>query len=168
VGNDVVYAWLGTDFVRGGTGNDQLFGDDGHDIMLGEDGDDVLNGGAGRDVLIGGHNADQLNGGADDDILIAGTTSHDANDAALQSVLAEWTSARSYQTRVKNLQNKGNGPDFQNRLNGDVFLISKGENVTVFDDDALDSLTGNDGDDWFLYDKLLDTLTDWVGGEQKN
>ena len=147
-------------------------GGNGHDLLLGEGGNDALNGGDGRDVLIGGLDADTLDGGADDDILIAGTTAHDADDLALIQILDEWTSARNYQTRVKNLKGTGNGPNFDNRLNGMVFLIKKNGNgngpaSTVFDDDDKDTLAGSSGVDWFLSDNL-DDLLDRVGSETKN
>jgi hypothetical protein len=126
-------------------------------------------GGAGRDVLIGGLDADTLDGGDDDDILIAGATSHDADDAALNQILAEWTSARTYQSRVKNIKGIGNGKsDFANRLNGNVFLKKNGQAQTVFDDPVANELTGSSGDDWFLFDVVLDELTDWAPGETKN
>ncbi len=159
--------------LRGGDGNEQLGGGAGHDLLLAKVGNDVLTGGDGRDVLIGGLNADTLDGGADDDILIAGTTSYDADDAALDQIMAEWTSARSYQSRVKNLKGIGNGnPEFDNRLNGTVFLKKHGNkhdgDATVFDDIDPDELTGSSGDDWFLFDPPVDALEDWVAGEDKN
>jgi len=155
--------------IRGGSGNDQLGGGTGNDILLGEAGNDTLLGGDGRDLLIGGLNSDTLDGGAGDDILIAGTTAHDASDAALNQILAEWTSARSYQLRVKNLKGTGKGPNFVNRLNGTVYLKkSPPQEATVFDDDAVDSLTGSSGDDWFLYDVALDSVVDHMAGEFQN
>ena len=171
-GIDTMLGGDGNDLIRGGDGDDQVWGGNGHDLLLGERGNDALNGGDGRDVLIGGLDADTLDGGADDDILIAGTTAHDADDLALIQILDEWTSARNYQTRVKNLKGIGNGPNFDNRLNGMVFLIKRNGNgnglaSTVFDDDDNDTLTGSTGVDWFLSDNL-DVLLDRVGGETKN
>src|SRR5262249_29844333 len=72
----------------------------------------------------------------------AGFTQYDANLAALQAVLAEWTSARSYNDRVANLSGAGTGV----RLNGAFFL----NDSTVMDDGQVDELTGGDGQDWFL------------------
>ncbi len=167
-GNDTLLGTDGNDLIRGGGGDDQVWGGNGHDLLLGEGGNDALTGGDGRDVLIGGLNADTLDGGADDDILIAGTTSFDNDNAALDQIMAEWTSARSYQSRVKNLKGIGNGPDFANRLNGNVFLKTNGRNATVFDDLDSDTLTGSLGDDWFFYDPAVDQLMDWVPGEKKN
>ncbi len=168
-GNDTLLGADGNDLIRGGSGNDQLVGGAGNDILLGEASNDTLLGGDGRDVLIGGRNADTLDGGAGDDILIAGTTAFDANDAALNQILAEWTSDRSYQARVKNLKGTGKGPNFANRLNGTVYLKkSPTQEATVFDDDANDSLTGSSGDDWFLYDGALDSVVDHMAGEYQD
>ncbi len=168
-GNDTMLGGEGNDLIRGGDGDDQVWGGNGHDLLLGEGGNDSLYGGDGRDVLIGGLDADTLDGGADDDILIAGTTAHDADDLALVQILDEWTSARDYQTRVKNLKGTGNGPNFANRLNGMVFLKKNGNGIasTVFDDEDHDTLTGSTGSDWFLSDNL-DDLLDRLGGETKN
>jgi Ca2+-binding RTX toxin-like protein len=167
--DDFLGGQVGNDKLFGGNGNDDLAGGSGHDILLGEGGADALAGGDGRDVLIGGIDADTLDGGADDDILIAGTTAHDANDAALGQILDEWTSPRDHQSRVKNLKGIGMGnPEFDNRLNGTVFLNKNGPDATVFDDDASDELTGSAGEDWFLFDPMLDELVDWVPGEDQN
>jgi hypothetical protein len=100
--------------------------------------------------MIGGTGGDRMIGNADDDILIAGRTSHDAKEAALRSILAEWTSSRSYSDRVANLTGNVNGNNFAHRLNGDVFLKFEGPDATVFDDLVQDILTGSSGQDWFL------------------
>ena len=40
---------------------------------------------------------------------------------------------------------------FDNRANGDYFLVADGANRTVLDDNAVDLLTGSSGQDWFLF-----------------
>src|SRR5205085_2567665 len=132
-------AWL-----YGGAGNDRLTGGSGGNVLLGGDGNDTLAGGSGRDLLIGGLGADVLSANGGDDILIGGTTAFDANDAALAAVVREWTSARSYATRVQNLTD---GTGSADRLNGSYFLV-KGQ--TVFDDAFTDTLTGAAGADWLF------------------
>ncbi len=160
-GNDTLLGSLGHDRIRGGSDNDNLYGDSGNDVLLGESGNDNLNGGFGRDLLIGGLGSDSLEAGADDDILISGTTTHDANDVALGLIMAEWTSDRSYQARVKNLRGiSRRNPDFDDRLNGSVFLINRGSGATVMNDNSYDSLTGSGGLDWFMLDHLSDQLVD--------
>jgi Ca2+-binding RTX toxin-like protein len=150
----VVYAQAGDDRVEvhgnicipslllGDGGNDRLKGGGGDDILIGGAGDDLLIGGDGRDMLIGGIGRDDLLGNSDDDILIAGGTIHDANEAALDKIMAEWTSNRSYTSRVNNISGDGSGP----RANESFFL----NDDTIFDDGVRDTLTGDGGRDWFL------------------
>src|SRR5207248_2687306 len=107
VGNNVLNAsafTAGSVTLDGGAGNDTLHGGAGNDVLIGGPGDDNLQGGAGRDILIGGLGADRLVGQEGDDILIGGTTVYDdlsnpQNLQALNAILAEWTSADSYELR---------------------------------------------------------------------
>jgi Ca2+-binding RTX toxin-like protein len=130
--------------IYGGAGCDRLKGGSGHDVLVGGDGDDLLIGGQGRDLLIGGFGADHLLGNADDDILVAGWTTYDANALALRSVMAEWTSTRTYATRVANL--RAGVPSILG--DGELFRLT---DATVFDDGHRDILTGNQGTDWFFF-----------------
>lgn len=92
-------------------------------------------------MLIGGTGADRILGNADDDILIAGTTDFDANAAALALVMQEWTRAdATFATRVSHLATGGG-------LNAGYLLTDS----TVHDDHAADVLTGESGNDWFLF-----------------
>jgi Ca2+-binding RTX toxin-like protein len=110
-------------------------------VLLGGAGDDFLAGDSGRDLLIGGAGADRILGNADDDILIAGTTDFDANAAALALVMQEWTRAdATFATRVSHLLTGGG-------LNAGYLLTDS----TVHDDHAADVLTGESGNDWFLF-----------------
>jgi uncharacterized delta-60 repeat protein len=136
-------------WIYGGDGNDWLKGAAGHDMLQGGGGDDLLVGGAGRDLLIGGTGSDRIVGSSDDDILIAGTTDFDANPAALCQIMAEWTSDRSYWTRVLNLTI---GSSCVPRENGSTFLTP----ATVHDDGVRDFLTGASGFDWFFANVCLD------------
>jgi hypothetical protein len=77
-----------------------------------------------------------------DDNSSAGTTDFDAHDVALQAILAEWSSKRSYATRVPA--------------------------STVFDDLDRDELTGSGGQDWFFLDPAKDKLKDKKNNEQSN
>jgi hypothetical protein len=86
-------------------------------------------------------------GSSGQDIMIGGTTAFDHDHGALDATLAEWTSNRSYQTRIENLQGTGSGTSFDERLNGGVFLQA---GVTVGDDNASDILLGGRGRDWYL------------------
>src|SRR5262245_25400322 len=123
--------------------------------MRGGCGNDTLTADVARDLLIGGDGADTLTGGGDEDILIAGYTSYDAptaaNQQALDAIMREWKRTDAdYATRISHLQNGGG-------LNGGYVFNS----TTVFDDAFADSLTGNQGRDWFLLNltggSVLDT-----------
>jgi RTX calcium-binding nonapeptide repeat (4 copies) len=87
--------------------------------------------------LSGAEGSDRLRGGDDDDLLIAGATAHDNNIPALLQILAEWTSAHSYATRVANLRSGVGG-------------LPKLDSTTVIDDGVVDTLRGNKGLDWFF------------------
>jgi hypothetical protein len=81
-----------------------------YNILVGNGGN-VLTGGNGRsNLLIAGGSASQLFGGSGGDILIGGTTAYDteADMASLQAIMAYWTSADDFGTRVNNLTT-GNG-----------------------------------------------------------
>ena len=67
---------------------------------------------------------------------------------------------------MKNIKGTNN-PEFDNRLNGTVYLKKNGPAATVFDDNVINELTGGFGDDWFLFDKNLE-LVDSEPGETKN
>jgi len=137
-------------------GNDTLIGGSGDDILIGGSDDDSLIGGDGRDILIGDivvpwvdtgtPGTDTLNGGDGDDILISGSFALDpAVWLPLLLIRDEWISGNSYEDRIDNML--GTGPD------PIAAIVQFIPGDTVFDDDAnADTLTGGDGDDWFLYD----------------
>jgi Ca2+-binding RTX toxin-like protein len=110
----------------GGAGNDVLQGGSGNDILVGGEGNDWLQGGAGRDLLIGGFGADLLIGGSGDDIVVAGTTVYDdlsqpQNLQALNAIMAEWTSAHTYDERTAYITGRaGTGG-----ANGSYFFLGR-------------------------------------------
>ena len=112
----------------GGNADDTLTGNAKTGTVIGG-GKDILVGGSVPDILIGGAGADTIAGGANEDVLIGGATTHDGHASALASLLAEWTSSRSYNDRVANLRGTGIG----DRANGDVFL-QNAPTDTLFDD----------------------------------
>lgn len=148
-----------------------LFGSDGNDfldasgsiannVLVGGAGNDVLIGGFGRDLLIGGSGADTLRAGSGGAILIGGTTDYDTNLQALLAIMREWgRTDADYNTRIKHLQGTLSGG-----LNGSYFLTA----TTVHDDNALDSLYGGAGMDWFFVGgngKKKDKVYNQVTGE---
>jgi len=177
--------------IWGGAGDDDLKGGSGNDIILGEAGNDNLWGGDGRDIVIGGIGADRIHGDANDDILIAGFTAFEAEfnrsapsafasttrltfeqqRVALEAILAEWTNRdRSYATRRQNIFGTGTGT----RANGNNYFRASDTvmtNNTVFDDNAVDTLWGDGGTDWFFANidgvrgNVLDIIKDRCNNE---
>lgn len=153
--------------LDGGSGKDTIYAGSGTNIVIGGPDDDVLVGAAARDIVIGGLGSDRLVGNGGDDILISGRTSYDsgadddklANDAILLKLLGEWTSSRTYNQRVTNIRTGV-------ALPSGTALLALGS--TVFNDTAIDWLTGSAGQDWFLYDKVRDVLTDLARTETTN
>jgi Ca2+-binding RTX toxin-like protein len=154
-----------------GMGDDHADGGSGPNILIGGDGEDMLQGGRRRDVIIGGRDSDRIVGQGGDDLLIAGLTAFDGDLTALQAIADEWNSADSYANRVAHLRGTLAGG-----LNGTVFLKGDDElggvgSHTVFDDGAVDRLTGASGMDWFLTNTVADSsalrdiITDHRGGE---
>jgi uncharacterized delta-60 repeat protein len=148
-------AWL----YGGASGNNYLQGGGGNDVLVGGFGDDTLIGGGGRDLLIGDAGNDLLVAGSGQDILIGGVTAFDEaafdsfSEAALGAIMAEWTSADDYQTRVNFLVNGGG-------LNGSSTLTP---GLTVFDDGSNNVLDGGPGRDLFFAG-----MTDTVKGKRSN
>ena len=118
---------------------------EGQSVLLGGSGDDELIGGNAHDILIGGLGVDDLKGQADEDLLIGGATLFDDNDRALLAMLREWNSSRTFAQRIANLRGEGTEP----RENEDFLLLP---DVTFFDDDAADKLSGGPDSDWLLND----------------
>ena len=147
--------------VYGGAGNDTInvAGSNGDNVLLGGAGNDVITGGGDRDVLVGGLGSDQLKGGAGDDILIGGLTDHDDNLAAWKLIMDEWSRTDiGYTPRMDHLA--GTLP---NGRNGTTYL-----NAATLDDDggAVDTLTGEGNNDWFLT-WASDTATDKKNPERQ-
>jgi uncharacterized delta-60 repeat protein len=142
-------AWL----VGGISGNNYLQGGGGNDVLIGGFGNDTLLAGNGRDLLIGNGGNDVLRGQGGDDILIAAATSYGAgtfiDEVSLAALMAEWTSADSYATRVNDLVNGGglNGattlsPDDTVQPNGGSSVLDGGGGQDLFFDGASDRITG--------------------------
>ena len=143
----------GNDTLLGNSGADVLVGGDGHDILVGGGGNDLLNGGKNDDLIIGGRGADSLDGDSNDDVIVAGYTSYDQDLVKLASILSAWRGRTDYASGAKAIHKAG--------------LV---EDVTVFDDDARDVMTGDAGKDVFFGnftkpDKVLDVITDLKGSE---
>jgi Ca2+-binding RTX toxin-like protein len=141
-GDDLLTGTAGADTIFGLGGNDVLLGLAGNDLLDGGSGNDSLDGGRGKDKLKGQGGNDSLTGGDGDDVLIGGRTTFDRNLVALDAILAEWTSANSYDTRADHLIGSQYGG-----ANGSYLLI---KGLTVLDDGTPDTLTGGLGLDFFF------------------
>ena len=115
----------------------------------GEGGQNLVIGGGGSDTIYASQMADGAEGGHGS-ILVAGSTSLD--ESALLSILSEWTSDRSYDDRVANIEGTGSGP----RNNGDNFLQA---GITIFDDGSPDDLFSDTNGDlnWLVFALANDT-----------
>lgn len=144
-----------TAVVFGGAGEDQVKGGSGADILVGGADNDFMTGRRGRDILIGGDGGDSMSGDEDDDLLVAGFTIYDgdgggstpagngsAGPAGLLGIQREWTSSRSYSSRLTNIRN-GTGSTGGARL-------QSGVGATIFDDGQVDLLIGGGGRDVFF------------------
>ena len=82
-----------------------------------------------------------------------GITSFDALDGALCAIMAEWNRTDiDFATRVAHLSDQTSSVGFLSRLNGNYFLrvTSLVDTTTVFEDNAVDVMTGGAGLDWFF------------------
>ncbi len=130
-----------------------VIGGQGANILVG-DGNENLTGGTGHNLIISGGGSGQLTGGGAGDILIGGTTAYDTDDASLQAILTYWTtSGDDYPTRVANLR-AGNGVP---QLEG---------GITVFDNGAANTLTGNGSEDQGLFNLFYVTEAGTVTDQQ--
>lgn len=127
-------------WIFGGAGNDVITGGSANDVLIGGAGSDVLIGNGGYDLLIGGVGSDIIIGNAGDDILVAGYTLIDGDLEALAAIMDIWNnSGLSFAARTDALR--------------DGHLVNE---VNVFDDNALDLLTGLSGLDWYFANLVRD------------
>jgi hypothetical protein len=137
-------AWLYAD-----NGNVQLQGGGGPTLLIGGSGKDTLWGGNGRTIMIGGSGAASMVAGSGDAVLIGGTTAYDANAAALMALLNTWSSSASYSIRVSQL------------MSDPIYPLNAS---TVYNNNAVDSLFGGSGMDFF-FQSPLDNLRNTRSGE---
>ncbi len=136
-GDDMLRGDDGDDLLRGGAGIDYVLGHAGHDVLLGGPDADLLAAGEGDDILIGGRGADELRGDFGDDLLIGGWTGYDPFDPALEHLRSAWTADAPYEFRVAGIEHQN-------------FSFSIASEVSVHDDEAVDTLSGEDDRDWFI------------------
>jgi hypothetical protein len=163
--------------VMGGSGSNTLTGDAQGNLLIGGHG--TITGGTGRSLLIGHSGSNTITGGSGGsasggDILIPGATVYDTDTnphlLALMSILAEWQSADSYDTRFNDI-NQGTAYPGGSHLNG-TNTLSLGS--TVFSDIVPNTLNGATSQqgltppvDWF-FASPLDNLFGYETGEHMN
>jgi Ca2+-binding RTX toxin-like protein len=155
-GADDVSGGGGDDFINGGGSSDTLQGGSGNDAILGGSGNDVILGGSGLDFIVGESGSDNIDGEGGADILVTGTGTSLAIN--WHSVVAEWTSGRTYAQRTANLRD---GSGSATRANGSVFLNTS----TISNDGGTDILLGNGGQDWFFANSAIDNVLDLADDE---
>jgi len=140
----------GDNLIVGGSGSDTIYGayatvqtKNGLPSDGGEGGQNLIFGGGGNDTIYASQTADGAEGGHGS-ILVAGSTSLD--ETALRAVFDEWTSTRSYEQRIANIQGTGSGP----RENDEHFLQP---GVTIFSDGSVDELFSDTNGElnWLIY-----------------
>lgn len=126
------------------------------DILIGDALANAISGGGGRNLIIGRNGVDTLIGGSEGDILIGGRTAYDANDLALITLMQIWTDRnRSYQERINALQTG------VNYIEAGTTKRASLTSTNVFDDQAVDTLNGGAGVDWY-FARLTGTTKDTV------
>ncbi len=134
-------------------GTFDLTGGGGNNILVG-DGQENITGGSGPNLIISGGGTGQITGGGAGDILIGGTTAYDQDFNSLQAILSYWTtSGDDYPTRVANLR-AGNG----------VPQMEGG--ITVFDNGAANTLTGNGSEDQGIFNLFYVTEAGTITDQQ--
>ncbi|MCI5050508.1 MAG: endo alpha-1,4 polygalactosaminidase [Rickettsiales bacterium] len=194
-GSDVLYGDAGVDTVHGGAGDDVFFGSTGNDLVYGDDGDDDLFGDEDHDTLYGGAGNDQLYGWTGDDWL-AGDSGNDsiAGDDGADRIDAGTGNDWVYAGSGADLVFLGEGDDWafgdagNDTINGgdgaDVIFAWEG-NDELFGDAGNDFISAEQGDDYihggagddelyggagfdlFAYDGGIDTIRDFVIGQDQ-
>ncbi|MEM7454664.1 MAG: GEVED domain-containing protein [Planctomycetota bacterium] len=160
-GHDEIHGNAGDDLIFGNAGNDLLYGEAGDDLLAGSSGNDQLFGSTGTDTLMAGSGADELFGGRDDDLLAANMWIFDSNSMALEAIHNEWTSGRTYNSRILHLLR-----GVKEFLDGTGWKLESG--TTLIDDNASDVLRGSLDRDTFFSVFANDLVADLESHEQVN
>jgi Ca2+-binding RTX toxin-like protein len=132
--------------LAGISGIENVIGSIGNDILVGDANPNYLKGGTGRNLIIGGAGGDTLLGGGGDNILVDGTTLWDTNPFALQVLMNEWLLNIGIDQRINAIR-RGIV------VNNQTYALNAN---TVTADATPDSLIGGPGQNWFLFDNVLE------------
>lgn len=122
----------------GGSGSDILTGSSARSmVIVGGTGNDTITGGNQRDILVGGGGADLLSGGGGEDIVIGGSIANGLDLSILRHIQSIWLDpVVDFGTR-------------KNRLLSESLL-----SVQSLDSDAIDTLFGDEDEDWLIGDDV--------------
>jgi Ca2+-binding RTX toxin-like protein len=138
-------------FLYGGPGNNTLIAGGGNSVLVGGTGNNTLLSGHGDNILIAGLGGSTLNGSSGNNLEIGGYTDYDNNDVALVKLLAEWSSADSYTTRVDNISGiSASGLDLNGSYYFNAVPTALSPTPTVHNNAAVDNLYGGAGMNWYF------------------
>ncbi len=169
IGRDTI---LGFETIHGGRGDDRFSGGSGDDILYGGAGDDRLDGRSGDDHLVGGDGNDRLYGSTGNDVFLViahmdgdtdgndeidGGSGNDVYDASatIAGVVIDLELGTASSSEIGNDVLKS----VENAIGGrgdDVLVASISVNV----------LTGNDGDDVFVFHSVAAARNDGNGWDE--
>lgn len=193
-GRDVLYADNGNDTLRGGDDNDLMYGSQGADLLEGGAGNDTLWGadslsgaGDGANTLMGGAGNDAYIGGDGDDVFVFGRGDGSDTISSLTTggldtlrfgfgVLPEQVQlyrdgtdlvavidGSSTQTRIKSFYASSSLPVEQMAFESGV-IWSTAEILSRTIAGQVDQLVGTSGNDVFIVDNVLDTVSEAAAG----
>ena len=156
--------------IIGTFGSENLIGTSGDDVIFGRGGSDTILGHAGNDVIVGGNSFDYISGGAGADEI-------DGGGGLDYAIYNTSTSA----VTIDLLAGTGMGGEAEGDtlINIERVVGSSFDDVIIGDENSntlngglgADTLTGNDGDDLFLYTSISgnlggDIITDFTDGDR--
>jgi Ca2+-binding RTX toxin-like protein len=143
-GRDTIHSDSGKDLIYGLGGNDLIFGDGSNDAIAGGDGNDIINGGDGNDSMTGENGNDTIHGDDGDDWISAG------NECL-------WGTEHQIHT----CYSIPDGSD-------DDVLFGDAGNDHLFASKGMDTVSGGEGDDFFIIENNPPALTAVVDGGNGN
>lgn len=186
-GRDVLFGGIGNDHLLGGGETDVLLGGDGNDIVNGGAGIDVLLGGDGRDTLLGGEGTDLLIANGEASVGSSWDVTLDSGRFELTDITLSAGQIQSGLfipvgiTGGNLFGGDGNdlliGSEASDRLEGEAGndtieagdgndLIRGGDGVDlIVGDSGHDMIYGGEGNDRIYGDKVLDSSSQFTGGE---
>ena len=187
-GDDLLLGGNGGDTLRGGTGNDTLIGGTGKNIFVYESGDDVI-----TDFSESNSNRIQLlNDTITTNYEISGNDLIfdfsggsltvkdydgreikflDAKNNETSYVFTENALLNSSKTHATVISSSYTAEDKISQIDGSKVdganIIGNSRSNIIFDSSGNDTLTGGDGNDWFIFSGGNDIITDYTSGDDK-